>query len=655
MSAPRFLIRFLRPLAVGFAVGAICSIASLSGILRSWSDQALDRLFLTRLPDPRVIVVAIDDTSLAQVGRWPWDRAVHAALIRRITAGNPAVIGYDVTFAESQDVANDEALAQAIHDAGRVVLPVEIGVEALSEEAPAVADVRPLPILETAARAIGHVGLVPDVGGIVRRVALFANDRTGRTITAFAYELTRVAGRAPTLPPADSGRLRISYPGPRGTIPAVSAVDVLHGTVAPAQFADAIVLVGATAPDLHDEAITPVGILSGVEIHAATVDALLSRRWLLPMPLELIAIVVFSAAFLGALAAAWLRLRWGIAATLVAMIALIVGSSVLFDRGLVLDILWPAAAFLVSFGIVTIEQRWLAERERREIKGVFSRYMSPSVVEALLEDPSKLALGGVRRHMTVFFSDIRGFTTMAEKMKPERLVRVLNAYLDRMTDIVFTHGGVLDKYIGDAVMAFWNAPFDQKDHARRAVATALAMRMALQEMNETHQFGKTDLRIGVGIHTGEMVVGNIGGKARYDYTVIGDSVNLASRLEGITKEYGVDIVVSGNTAAEVGSEILLRRLDKAVVKGKKEPVMLYEAVALTAHATPDKQRLVSDYEHALEKYFSRDFAAATGVCADILSRHPEDGPTKLLLSRSARFIQEPPPEGWAGEWVYTKK
>lgn len=638
--------RLVRPMLVGLLVATVCASASAAGVLQSWSERAWDRFFLHRAPQPGVVVVTIDDASLQDIGRWPWDRSEHASLIQRIADGRPAAIGYDVTFAEPQDALNDTVLAQAIQGAGVVVLPVETTMPETT--------VYPLAAFRDAAATVGHVTLRPDMDGVVRRVARFETDQHGDAQRVFAEQVLRVAGILPTNVP---GTVRIAYAGGQGWVASsyVSAADVLQGRVDAAVFTDALVFVGATAPSLHDTVITPVGVMAGVEAHAAIADTLWSERFLAPVPLAATMAFLVLLSLVAAAIALWMRMRWGIPLILLLSLLIVGSASVLFDRGWVLDVVWPLIATFGSFVLVSVERRWSAERERREIKNVFSRYMNPSVVQALLDDPSRLALGGRRREMTVFFSDIRGFTSLSETMKPERLVRVLNSYLDRMTKIVFAHDGVLDKYIGDAVMAFWNAPFDQPDHARRAVATALAMRSALQEMNDTHAFGKTELHIGVGINTGEMVVGNIGGSERVDYTVIGDSVNLGSRMEGLTKEYGVDIIISERTVEQAGSEVLVRRLDKASVKGKKEPVVLYEAIALMSQATEAEKKLVIDFEQALDAYFARDFTGATSICARILKKHPHDGPTKLLLNRCAAFIQDPPPASWNGVWVHTKK
>ncbi len=654
----------LRPLLVGGAVGVLCAAGFLSGALSSWSNRVTDRFFVPRTPDASIVIVAIDDTSLQRVGRWPWDRSVHAELIQDIASGGPVAIGYDVNFPEPQDEVNDTALADAVRAAGTVVLPAELTLgRGMGDRTVSVgAALTPLPAIIDAAAGIGHTNVTPDEDGVVRRLPLdvrSSDPTVSFTWPSFSEVLASLAGRLPpiqTIPQDTQGLLRIFYYGaPERTFPTVPASAVLSGAIQPSLFAGKIVLVGATAPDLHDEQLTSVGVMPGVEIHASLLGTLIERHWLQDVPAWITALLLLLIGILCGLIVPAVRTRWSTTLIVLLWIGTLVGTFALFDRGWVFDLLWPTIAFAAGYGAVTLERRLAAERSRREIKGMFSRYMSPSVVEALLADPSKLAMGGTRRRMTVFFSDIRGFTSIAESMRPERLVKVLNAYLDRMTDIVFAHGGVLDKYIGDAVMAFWNAPVDQPDHARRAVLTALAMRTALEEMNLAHKFGKTTLRIGVGIHTGDMVVGNIGGHARVDYTVIGDSVNLASRMEGLTKEYGVDILISEATAAEVGDEVLTRKLDVAAVKGKKEPVGLFEAVAFSADATPDDKVLVHEYENALGKYLLREFAEAAGICSVILKTHPEDGPTKTLLHRCAQFVTTPPPKEWNGVWVYTKK
>jgi adenylate cyclase len=641
-----------RPLILGVLVGIAAAFGFASGALRSWSDALSDRFFVAHEPDPSIVVVAIDDVSIQKIGRWPWDRTVHADLINRISAGQPLVIGYDVNFPEPQDPENDSALAEAIRHAGNVILPVEYVVD----EGNDVYVTKSTPVISEVAADHGITNVYPDEDGVVRR------QTSKDAMRSFAESIALRAGRPPIAPwtsDEKEGSPRINFPGmPGSAFPAISAKDILNGKTDASRFAGKMVLVGATAPDLHDEQIVPTSRgtpMPGVEIHASILDTFLSQRWLHDVPGKMQMALLILLAVVVSILASLFRGRWSAPLVTTVWAMVLAAAFFLFDRGWVLDVVWPTLTIIATYAIVTLERRARAEHDRRELKGMFSRYVSASVVDAIIQDPKRLELGGERRRMSVFFSDIRGFTTLAEGMSPEKLVKLLNAYLDRMTDLVFSHGGVLDKYIGDAVMAFWNAPFDQPDHARRAAATAIAMREALAEMNASHAFGKADLKIGVGINTGDMVVGNIGGHQRFDYTVIGDNVNLASRVEGLTKEYGVEILLTEATAIEAGSEILSRRLDLVVVKGKTEPVAVYEAMALSERASPAQTRLAHDYEHAFSRYLVQDFVGASGVCADILSRHSDDGPTKVLLQRCAAFIQNPPAKDWNGAWVYTKK
>jgi len=655
----------MRPLLVGGIVGVLGALGFLSGALGSWSDRATDRFYLPRAPDSSIVIVAIDDASITRIGRWPWDRAVHADLVRKLKDAGAIVIGYDVNFPEPQDDENDSALAESLRDAARVVLPIELSLvlraDGITYDPKSV--VVSISRLAGAAARTGHANPSPDPDGVVRRVPLQVRDPEGASsVSAFALEIARLAERAPaieTIPQDRLGRTLINFPGPsRQTFTTIAAADVLQGGADASALNGKIVLVGSTAPDLHDEQIvsTSYGVpMPGVEIHASLLDTLLSRRWLQAVPSWAMAAILLALGLFVGFLIPKIRARWSGLIFAGIWLGILVSAFLAFDRGWVVDVVWPTLVLGVGYAGVTLERRLAAERERRELKTAFSRYVSSSVVESILKDPSKLKLGGERRKMSVLFSDIRGFTTISEGLKPEQLVEVLNRYLNRMTEIVFTSEGVLDKYIGDAVMAFWNAPFDQPDHALKAVRTAVAMQGALAEMNASKAFGSLDLHIGLGVNTGDMVVGNVGGTQRFDYTVIGDNVNLASRLESLTKEYGVGIIITDATRKELGKEILVRSLDKVAVKGKKEPVLICEAMEIASGASKDLKTLARDFEAALDQYFSRDFAGVVVSCNAILSKHPNDVPSKNLRERAKHFIEEPPPGDWVGTWVYTKK
>ncbi|MDQ7814439.1 MAG: adenylate/guanylate cyclase domain-containing protein [Patescibacteria group bacterium] len=655
-----------RALLVGGAVGLVAALAYLSGIFASWDNRLSDLLYLPHQVDPKIYIISIDDSSLTQIGRWPWPRSVHAELIDRLKEAGARVIAYDVNFPEPSDETDDQALAESVKAAGNVVLPIELQflisrgqVTYAPEKA-----VSAIPQIGAAAAASGHVNSPPDTDNIFRRTSLVVRGPDGKIVPSFETQILDVIGKLSLSKEArvDSlGRMMVSFAGAPGNAyrqQTISAVDVLRGTRDLTPLNGSIVFVGATAYDLHDNLLVPTSFglpMPGVEVHANILDTLLNRRWISEFPSSAQAAVLVLLGFLVGFLVWKLRAKWNLPLTVLLWIIVLVASLILFDRGWIYGILWPTVVMLLSYAAVTLERKISAEREKKHLKQAFSQYVSSAVVDSILADPSRLKLGGERKRMSVLFSDICGFTSISEGLSPEKLVELLNKYLNRMTEIVFEERGVLDKYIGDAVMAFWNAPLEQPHHAEQAVRTALKMQRVLDKMNEDKDFGDVEIRIGVGINTGDMVVGNVGGDMRFDYTVIGDNVNLGSRLEALTRQYKVGVITTEATRQELGEHILCRRLDKVAVKGKKEPVVIYEAMVEEHDATDGQKKLAHDFEDALEKYFARDFTAAKASCDAILSVSPEDFPTKNLKERCDHFLQEPPPSDWVGTWVYTKK
>jgi adenylate cyclase len=285
-------------------------------------------------------------------------------------------------------------------------------------------------------------------------------------------------------------------------------------------------------------------------------------------------------------------------------------------------------------------------------------------MEEVARDPSAIKLGGDKREMTVLFSDIRGFTSISEKLDPEKLVHLLNRYLTRMSDVIFHHQGTIDKYMGDAIMAFWGAPRSQPDHARLACVTALEMVSELAQLNaELHEQGVPELAMGVGINTGPMVVGNMGSERRFDYTVMGDAVNLGSRLEGLNKEYGTSIIISETTLAQAGPGIRARFLDLVAVKGKKEPTAVYELLAVDeltdgrvdGRANGHTDEALEAYERGIECYRARDYRGAIPYFETALRLDPDDGASALYLERCRTLAENPPPADWDGVYVMTRK
>jgi adenylate cyclase len=666
MNALRcFLKKHGRPMLVGTLIGIGCAFGFASGALHSLSERLQDRLFVARTPDARIAIVAIDDASLASIGRWPWDRSVHAELIRALSKAGASVIAYDINFSEPQNGTQDADLAAAIQSSQRVILPSELSILRIDGHLMVNPKeiVAPLPIFESAAIRTGFSNTPPDEDGIVRFMPLrIISGGEHREIYPFSLEAAQAldASLSFARAPEDAlGQIRIAFPGsPHTTYPTFSAKDILAGTVDQEALRGKLVFVGSTAADLHDEQLVQTSegqLMPGVEIHAAFADTLLQQKWIRSIPLwQMTVLFIFFGLLIGWFASK-VRAMWSITLTILFWFATLLGIIFLFEHGVMLNIFWTSSAILLIFIGVVIERRLASERDRKVIRKVFEHYVSPSIVDVIVRNPSKIRLGGERKNMTVLFSDIRVFTTLTESMDAGTLIRLLNIFLSHMTEEIFNYKGVLDKYMGDGIMAFWNAPFEQPDHPLLTVEAALAMQRSLADLNKAVTFGNPPWQMGIGINTGEMIVGNIGGENHADYTVIGDAVNLASRLEGLTRKYRVWIIVSESTAKELHDEMLLRRLDRVVVKGRFEAVTIYEVVCEGARATFEQKELVRLYEEMLNNYCHWQFEEAVAQCHQMLIKYPTDGPTLVIRDRARDFISEPPPKGWDGTWVFTEK
>ncbi|MDQ1277367.1 MAG: adenylate cyclase [Thermodesulfobacteriota bacterium] len=385
------------------------------------------------------------------------------------------------------------------------------------------------------------------------------------------------------IPTDESGRLLINYLGPAKTFPHYSITDILNGRLSPDIFKGKIVLVGATATGIYDLRVTPFSpVYPGVELHATVLDNILHRNFLEQSAwttfIDVCNIVVFG--MIMGIAVPRVKAVQGIILALILVGGFVVGNTIFFAKfNTWINMIYPVLTMMTIYLVITVYRYFTEEREKKKIRGAFQYYLTASVITEILKDPSKLKLGGDKKDLTVMFSDIRGFTTISEKLTPEELVSLLNEYLTVMTDIVFKYEGLLDKYIGDAIMAVFGAPLEQPDHALRGCRTALEMMAELKVLQERwSREGRPYVDIGVGINSGDMVVGNMGSNMRFDYTVMGDNANLSSRLEGINKEYGTHIIISEYTNEVVKEEMFCREVNSVRVKGKKLPVKIYELI-----------------------------------------------------------------------------
>jgi len=650
-----------------------------------------------------VAIIAIDEKSLREHGRWPWPRSHLATLISQVSALEPSVIALDIVFAEP-DPTHDAALAEAIRLSGKVVLGYfldfsqEITMAAAS--APKVSEynlvkekpgetsgthqlrvapylVANLPLISDASRHSGFFNFVPDVDGIYRRVPLavryqdkiltplslqalrvyLGNPLLGITLQGDKVASITVAGTP--LPTEESGETWINYAGPARRFPHYSATDVMEGKIEAEQLRGKIVLVGTTATGTFDARATPFDpFFPGVEIHANVIDNVLHDRFLVRPGWVITADMAATLAlglFLG-IALLWVKGIWGGLLYGGMLGAYLFGSQRYFvQSGVPLSILYPLLSLSSVYLSVTLFHYLTEERAKRRTRDAFSRYLHPEVARMVSEDPALLRLGGEKRELTVMFTDIRGFTSISEALSPEVLVEFLNEYLGAMTDIVFDHGGLLDKYIGDAVMALWGAPLPMHDHPAQACHTALDMLDKLRDLREAWEHkGLPPLDIGVGINTGPMVVGNMGSSRRFDYTVMGDHVNLSSRLEGLNKFYGTHILLSQYTQEQVGKEFLLREIDSVRVKGKKQPVIISELLARTDQAD-GLRSFVDGFTEALQAYKERRWEQALSLFSEFAGVYPNDQPTQIYLERCQLLLAEPPSLDWDGVFVMEHK
>ena len=544
--------------------------------------KALDAQFTVRGPRPPVspiVVVTIDEDDFDGLNlAWPWPRAVHAKFLDIVARGKPAAVGMDILFTEPSlhGPADDVALGAAVDRIrDRIVLAAALTTVG---DASFVKQALNPPIPEIRGKAaFGSADYDSDADAFVRRATL-RRDFQARDWLGFdmlIYRLAEQAGLSRGSAPA-ARELLVNYRGGPGTFPMVAYHRVVTGEVPPEVFAGKIVLVGATTPTLHDIFPTPFASQSGmpgVEIHAHTLETLLQDIPLRRAPALLVPLVAVLAGALAAWTATAFRPLPAFGLVAVAVAGYLAASHVAFlwARYWVTVVPVPLA-LLVTYAGTVAKNFTQEQREKRRL----SRFFSPDVVAEIIRHKDDSTLAATRRRMTVLFSDIRGFTSMSEKMQPEEVVTFLREYLTVMTEAVFKHGGTVDKYIGDAIMALYNVPLEAPDHALRAVRTALEFQERVRPLGErfTARHGGR-LACGVGIHTGDAVVGTIGSEQRLEYTAIGDTINLGSRLEGITKEFSVPIIISEATYTEVREHFAVRDLGEVTVKGKVIPVKIY--------------------------------------------------------------------------------
>lgn len=534
----------------------------------------------------------------------------------------------------------------------------------------------PLPVLAKAAPRTGFITIAADKDSVYRRVPLlFSWNKKFYPSLALATLMQATGVKSLVLkmnaggvesirfgkiviPTDRRGRMLINYRGPMKTFQYVSASDILNRKLPSGALRGKIAIIGTSASGLKDIRATPLDPgYPGVEAHATIVDNILSEEFLV-IPDWATGVEVVSMLFIGFVIT--FMLMWARAAYLVIPLfglggAAIYGSIHLYTHaGYYISPMYPLLNLALTFTLLTIIKFWREEHAKKFIHGAFAHYLAPSVISQIIDDPDALSLEGQEKDITIQFSDVRSFTSLSEKLTPTQVTNLLHDYLTPMTRIITEHHGTLDKFIGDAVMAFWNAPLDIENHQEQSLKAALVQQEKLDELNEEFmkKYGFT-IAVGIGVHSGPVRVGNMGSADLFDYTLIGDNVNLASRLEGLTKYYGQKLVVSQSIVDACGNNYRFRILDSVRVKGKEEPVTIY--TAYTTEQGKLREDELTKYEQAHELYLQMEFKKAKALFRELDALDTEPVLYKMYIERCEHLDESPPEEGWDGVFTHKTK
>ncbi len=709
--------------------------------LENWTYDA--RLNFTRpnTVDDRIVIVDIDENSLAEVGRWPWGRDKLATIVDNLfDRYRVSVVGFDIVFAERDESSGLEKFEQLatgklkenqdyqkalqeirpslLHDeifadslVGRNVVLGYYFKAGLQEDESGVTGLLPpaltrmdaqwnerlpinkaagyggnLEILQVSARSGGYFdNPFVDADGVFRRVPLvqayegylFASlalataqaflDAASIQLTIETegskggkeyYALETINVKNYSIPVDANGAVFVPYRGTQGSFPYIPAHEVLSGKTEPSLLRDKIVLVGTSAPGLLDLRSTPVqNIYPGVEVHANIISGILDNRikhkpaWTIGYEFVVLVVIAVCMALLLPLVSPLLA-----AASTLGITALVLaGTFVAWESNLILPLASPLMLIVLMFMLHMTYGFFIESRGKRQLANLFGHYIPPELVDEMSKSPEEFSLDGENREMTVLFSDVRGFTTISEGMDPKQLTQLMNALLTPMTRVIHKNRGTIDKYMGDAIMSFWGAPLADSEHARHALYAAMEMMDELKIMQQDfRERGWPEVSIGIGLNTGDMNVGNMGSEFRMAYTVLGDAVNLGSRLEGLTKNYGVNIIVSESTKAAI-PEFVFRELDLVRVKGKNEPVAIFEPIGHRNDLDKSVKSELSAYKKALLNFRAQSWDKAELDFFNLNRAYPDRLLYRVYLDRIAFYRNNPPGEDWDGVFTHTSK
>lgn len=682
------LRKFLTISSISFALSLTIFF---SGVLTSFEYKAYD-LFSRQLNPAEssgdVVIVQIDQRSIDalrdQSVTWPWPRQVHAPIFEYLSRADAVFFDVLTTEPSSYGVEDDAFLASSLKKAGNVYLPVFLSsAEHASDSAeqkfiagislprnapkPSLSfrsALLPIPEIREACRGAGNVAIKPDSDGVYRKVPLnFGLD--GYNIPSFIMGYLMARGTVSANRegfssvgkriPLEEDMLLLRFHTGEHPFPVFSAADILQSyldvqegrkpRIDTAYFKGKKVFIGLTAAGLYDLKPTAVSSLStGVLVHATALDNLLHGDWLTPLSRFWSVLFMLAAT----VAAAWFILNHlSLSANLafvcgaVAVITVILG--VLFHNGMYLQIIPPFMALGTSSLMAAAYSYATEGKERKFVRRTFSQYMDETIVQHLLKNPELIRPGGRRRRVTVFFLDIAGFTPIAENLPAEDTAEILHTLLNAFTEVVIRNRGVIDKYIGDCIMAFWGAPLDTEHDETDACRAALGCLEALEEVNRGFaERGVAPISIRIGIHSGDAVVGNLGSDRLFDYTVVGDTVNLAARLESVNKQFGTRVMVSADTWEKTGDSFVAREMGMVEVKGKSRPVRIHEIMAGAETGDRVIREKSAIHREALALYYAGQWREATALFERVLALDPVDGPSAWYRNRCEVMAENPP-------------
>lgn len=712
-----FLLRILLPMAAAIVVSLLYSANAFERLEWLTYDQRMQWFSEDRQLHPDIAVILIDEASLGAmnrlVGRFPWPRSIYADLLDFLALGEPKAVVFDILFSEREVEpgqnattlsANDARLIDATREAGLVYHAGQIYID----DQVSVQNAMPMPIdfvrrfawhntvgfsnannsyslpidgLYAAAKGVGVVGIESDADGIYRRMKLFHLYQNkafpGLSIAALINQDTPISWLSTTnnivigernIPTGQDESVlinmyrtyeRFSFAGLIASKQQINAGDIENILISPEEFRNKIVFIGASAAGLEDAKATPLSTKTpGVLLHAFTASNYLDGSFLRPASALVTLISIFLLAFLTSGVILKYPLLWvEMLLPLILAIIFSLGACWQFKNYLVLDMAAPLAALLLSWLMTVVYLSFTEGKDKRRVRRMLAQYVSPSILAEVVDKYEDLiqARMGRKEHITILFSDVRGFTTISEKLQAEEVVEILNCHFGEMSEVIFKYDGTLDKFIGDAIMAFWGAPIKTADHAIKAVTAAMEMAQRLGRVNEVLRAKSLPpISIGIGLNTGDVILGNIGSERKLDYTVIGDNVNLASRMEGLTSKYGCAVLISESTYKEIASVIPCAMVDIVRVKGKHTSIGIYRPLVLP-QASPeqlsDARDIASATQHAFNLYLNREWQAAV----EAFEKLPDDSSVQVLLDRCKNFRENSPPEDWDGAFTMTAK